>query len=58
MSSHTARLDHDVGIPGDWYLTYGLGYITHEDLPMGLTPTDVGMPIKAMFSVGYRFGGK
>lgn len=53
-----AGLDHDIGAPGDWYATYGLGYITHESLPYGLTASDVGTPIKAMFSMGYRFGGK
>jgi len=53
-----AGLDHDIGEPGDWYATYGLGYITHESLPYGLTASDVGTPIKAMFSMGYRFGGK
>jgi hypothetical protein len=53
-----AGVDHDFGVPGDWYATYGLGYITHGSLPAGLTASDVGTPIKAMFSIGYRFGGK
>ena len=53
-----AGLDQDFGQLGDWYATYGLGYITHGDLPYGLTASDVGTPIKAMFSIGYRFGGK
>lgn len=51
-------LDHDFGRLGDWYATYGLGYLTHGDLPYGLTASDVGMPLKVMFSIGYRFDGK
>jgi hypothetical protein len=62
-----AGMDHDFGVLGDWYATYGLGYITHKDLPAsvvstlnayGVSKPDMGTPIKAMFSIGYRFGGK
>jgi hypothetical protein len=62
-----AGIDQDVGEPGDVYLTYGGGYITHEDLPddvlatldrYGVEEPDMGVPIKFLFAVGYRFGGK
>jgi hypothetical protein len=47
-------LDHDVGLPGGWYMTYGLGYITYGDK----TPASSDAPINAMLALGYRFGGK
>jgi hypothetical protein len=62
-----AGLDHDVGEPGDFFLTYGAGYITHEKLPddvlstldrYGVDEPDMGVPIKFLFAVGYRFGGR
>jgi hypothetical protein len=58
-----AGVDHDVGEPGDFFLTYGIGYITHEDFPasvknvVGDMPS-LGTPIKLLFAFGYRFGGK
>jgi hypothetical protein len=62
-----AGLDHDFGEPGGFFATYGLGYITHQDLPASVVATlneygvdkpDMGIPIKAMIAIGYRFGGK
>jgi hypothetical protein len=60
-------LDHDVGEMGDFFLTYGIGYITHEDFPAsvksafdryGKDPPSAGTPIKFLFAAGYRFGGQ
>jgi hypothetical protein len=60
-------IDQDIGAPGDFFLTYGVGYITHEDLPddvlatlnrYGVDEPDMGVPIKFLFAFGYRFGGK
>jgi len=59
-------VDHDFGGPGGWFATYGLGYITHEDLPQSVKNTlasygksapDMGTPIKLMVGIGYRIGG-
>jgi len=58
-----AGVDQDFGEIGGWFATYGVGVITHEKLPesvtdaLGHTP-DMGVPIKFMVGVGYRFGGQ
>ena len=49
-----AGLDQDVGEPGGWYTTYGLGYITLG----GHSTSGKDVPINAMIGVGYRFGGR
>ncbi len=56
-------IDQDFGEPGAWFATYGLGYITHEELPasvrnaIGGSP-QLDMPIDILVAFGYRFGGK
>jgi len=44
-------VDHDVGSPGGFVLTYGLGLITHEAAPQGL---ETGTPVKVLFGVNYQ----
>ena len=61
-----AGVDHDFGDPGAWFATYGLGYITHEDLPASVRNAVGGSPefgwsggfIDIEVAIGYRFGGK
>lgn len=59
-----AGLDHDVGDPGAFFMTYGVGVITHEDFPQEVKnlvssdKLDAGTPVKIMVGVGYRFGGQ
>jgi hypothetical protein len=61
-----AGVDHDFGDPGAWFATYGLGYITHEDLPASVRNAIGGSPefgwsggfIDIEVAIGYRFGGK
>jgi hypothetical protein len=62
-----AGLDQDVGEPGGLFLSYGVGYITHEGLPSKVTNVleehgqkepNMGIPIKVFFAAGYRFGGQ
>jgi hypothetical protein len=59
-------LDHDLGAPGGFIATYGVGYITHEELPAhakalfaenGDSDPDLGAPIKIMLGIGYQFSG-
>jgi len=58
--------DHDIGKIGGFVLTYGIGYITHEDFPQsvkdalaqtGNSLPDVGTPVKICVGINYRFGG-
>jgi hypothetical protein len=60
-------VDQDVGEPGGFFMTYGVGFITHEALPASVKNTlanygekepSMGVPIKFLIAVGYRFGGK
>lgn len=61
-----AGVDHDFGDPGAWFATYGLGYITHEDLPASVRNAIGASPefgwsggfIDIEVAIGYRFGGK
>jgi hypothetical protein len=46
------RLFHRGGL----VLTYGLGYLTHGELPAELRPKDVGSPLKVLLGLGWRFG--
>ncbi len=48
-------VDEDIARPGGAIMTYGIGYLTHESLPGGLTETDKGIPIKIMLAWNYRF---
>jgi hypothetical protein len=47
-------LDHDVGSPGAWVLTYGVGYVPVPTLPEN-TAEQSGSPIKILFGAAYRF---
>lgn len=61
-----AGVDHDFGEIGAWFATYGLGYITHEDLPASVRNAIGASPefgwsggfIDIEVAIGYRFGGK
>ena len=59
-------VDQDVGKIGGFSFTYGLGFITHEDIPQDVTNRvsaaggslpSFGAPIKIMVGCNYRFGG-
>jgi hypothetical protein len=56
-------IDQDFGEPGSWFATYGIGYITHEDVPAYVKDAIGGSPgtgrqIDILVAFGYRFGGK
>ena len=49
-------VDQDIGRPGGSVMTYGLGYVTHESLPAGLTESKaLGSPVKILLGWNYRF---
>jgi hypothetical protein len=59
-------VDHDVGKRNGFVFTYGLGFITHGEIPqdvkdkvsaMGNTLPSFGSPLKVMVGFNYRFGG-
>jgi hypothetical protein len=58
--------DHDVGNPGSFVFSYGVGFITHDDIPKsvirdldaaGAKAPDLGLPIKLTVGLNYRFEG-
>jgi|WetSurMetagenome_2_1015567.scaffolds.fasta_scaffold587660_1 hypothetical protein len=49
-----AGIDQDLGEPGAWYATYGLGYVTYGSA----SPPSSPVPVNLMIGLGYRLGGK
>jgi hypothetical protein len=59
-----AGLDHDVGQPGRYFMTYGIGVVTHGALPQEVEarvgsghPPNNGILDFVLVGLGYRFGG-